>query len=315
MSQIRIGTSGWSYPGGVGTWNGVFYPAAGAPGASKGRFDELTFYAEHFDTVEVNSSFYRPTAPQTARSWAKRTPPGFEFSLKLYQKFTHPKMFRDATGLQDARPTADDVGAVRAALDPLAAAGKLGAVLAQFPPSFTRDERDLSYLAWLLDTFSAYPMAVELRHKSWSDASSETLALLNGAGAAWVQIDEPKFRSSIRQDFLPNISTFSYMRLHGRNAEQWWKHDRAEDRYNYLYSPDELKPVADTTDAVSRIVKKLYLYFNNHFSAKAVANAVMLERALGLDVRGVFPETFIEHFPMLKDVVTTSAPAREPRFF
>lgn len=312
MSHIRIGTSGWSYPGGVGTWNGVFYPAAGA---QKGRFDELAFYAEHFNTVEVNSSFYRTPTPQTTRSWVKRTPADFEFSLKLYQKFTHPIMFRDATGRRDARPTADDVGAFKAALDPIAASGKLAALLAQFPSSFKRDDRDLDYLSWLLDTFRGYPVAVELRHRSWSDSFGETIDLLNSGGAAWVQIDEPKFRLSIQQDFLPNLPTFYYMRLHGRNAAQWWDHAEAEDRYNYLYTAEELKPVADTTDAVSRIVEKLYLYFNNHFSAKAVANAAMLEHALGLEVRGTFPSTFVEQFPQLKDVVKTSSPVREPRFF
>lgn len=314
QARPLIGTSGWSYPGGMGTWNGVFYPSQSQASGRK-RLDELEFYAQHFDTVEVNSSFYRPPTPQTARSWVRRTPATFQFSLKLFQKFTHPKMFREATGEADARPTADDVGLFKAALDPVAAAGKLGALLAQFPPSFKRDDRDLAYLTWLLETFGEYPVAVELRHKSWSDATLETLSLLTAHGAAWVQIDEPKFQFSIRQDFLPNVPSFYYMRLHGRNAQQWWDHAEAEDRYNYLYSAEELTPIAETVDAVSQVVKKLFVYFNNHFSAKAVANAVMLERDLGLDVRGTYPESFVEHFPQLRGAVTTSAPAREPRFF
>ena len=90
MGELRIGTSGWSYPSGAGTWNGIFYPP------SKGRpkgFDELAFYASHFDTVEVNSTFYGQPRANVSRSWAERTPAGFEFSVTLYQKFTHPKMY------------------------------------------------------------------------------------------------------------------------------------------------------------------------------------------------------------------------------
>src|SRR6266542_1693665 len=90
-SNLRIGTSGWSYPAGRGTWNGVFYPRPRPKG-----FDELAFYAEHFDTVEVNSTFYGQPRADVTRGWAERTPPGFEFSIKLYQKFTHPKMFKTA---------------------------------------------------------------------------------------------------------------------------------------------------------------------------------------------------------------------------
>ena len=92
-SDLRIGTSGWNYPSGRGTWNGIFYPPS--RGRAKG-FDELAFYAEHFNTVEVNSTFYGQPRAEVCRGWAQRTPPGFEFSIKLYQKFTHPKMFKEA---------------------------------------------------------------------------------------------------------------------------------------------------------------------------------------------------------------------------
>jgi len=94
MSDIRIGTSGWNYPTGKGTWNGIFYPARRGAKRGGGTFDELAYYAEHFDTVEINSTFYRVPSVDTARGWADRTPPGFEFSLKLYQKFTHPEMYQ-----------------------------------------------------------------------------------------------------------------------------------------------------------------------------------------------------------------------------
>ena len=309
--NIRIGTAGWSYPSGRGTWNGVFYPAKGGGGPRRRggqtpKFDELSYYAEHFDTVEVNSTFYQLPRAEITRRWVQRTPPDFEFSLKLNQKFTHPEMFRQATGREHSRAEQADVDAFRAGLDPIARAGKLGALLAQFPPSFKSGSASRDYLAWLLSTFSDHSVAVELRHRSWSDDVQGTLTLLNELGAAWVQIDEPKFRFSIRQNYLPNVTSFYYMRLHGRNAAKWWRHDTAEERYDYLYSRDELKPFAETADAAHRLVTKLYLYLNNHFAAKAVANAAILKHQLGMPVAGDYPPQFLVCYPELEGIISTS---------
>jgi uncharacterized protein YecE (DUF72 family) len=297
-ADIRVGTSGWSYPSGDGTWNGIFYPAK----KSKG-FDELAFYAEHFDTVEVNSSFYRVPAVKTTAEWARRTPKDFEFSLKLFQKFTHPEMFLKATGKDPSEIDRKDVDEFRTALDPLAHAGKLGALLAQFPPSFKNEPGSREYLAWLLHAFREYPVAVELRHKTFSDDPRETMELLREHGAALVQIDEPKFKTSIRQNRVPNVKTFYYLRLHGRNAAQWWKHDKSEDRYNYLYSEDELEPIVEAVEEASREVKKSYAYANNHFSAKSVANAATIKAKLGQELEGEYPESFVQRYPDLKGLV------------
>ena len=315
MGEIRIGTSGWSYPGGQGTWNGIFYPVPpGRRTRGAGRFDELAFYAEHFDTVEINSTFYGVPSAATARGWAERTPPGFEFSLKLYQKFTHPAMFHKATGGNPWELGRKDVDEFRAALDPLAESGKLGALLAQFPASFKNEPASRGYLEWLLEQFRDYQLAVELRHKGWSDEPVETLRMLDASGAAWAQIDEPKFRFSIRQNLLPNVRTFYYLRLHGRNAAQWWSHEKSEDRYNYLYSAEELRPFAEAAEAASRQVKKAYLYTNNHFSAKSVANAAILKHELRQDLPGGYPEEFVERFPDLKGIVKVlpELPLRTP---
>ena len=314
MGDVRVGTSGWSYPSGKGTWNGLFHPKTRSKRAGTDRFDELRFYAEHFNTVEVNTTFYGQPRAEVTRGWAERTPAGFDFSLKLYQKFTHPKMFREAAlktapgsegALLDllARVTQSDIDEFRSGIDPLASAGKVGALLAQFPPSFKDSPQARDYLAQLLHAFAEYPMAVELRHRSWSDSIGDTVSLLNTFGAAWVQIDEPKFRFSIRQNYLPNVTSFYYMRLHGRNAAQWWNHDKSEDRYNYLYSADELKEFSETADASKRLVKKLYLYTNNHFSAKSVANAAMIKRQLGEPIEGEYPPEFVERYPELAGVV------------
>jgi uncharacterized protein YecE (DUF72 family) len=317
VSNIRVGTSGWNYPSGRGTWNGVFYPVRRPKG-----FDELSYYAEHFDTVEVNSTFYGTPKPEITRRWADRTPADFEFAVKLYQKFTHPKMFRqrlekslpfdqpdaerpeaDSLFTELTRPNQADLDEFRRGIEPLAARAKLGALLAQFPPSFKNTEQERSYLVALLRAFAAYPMAVELRHRSWSDRVGDTIALLNAFGAAWVQIDEPKFRFSIRQNLLPNVQGFYYLRLHGRNAARWWRHEQMEDRYDYLYSAEELREFSTTVSAARRIVKKAYLYTNNHFSAKSVANAVMIKRQLEEPITGTYRPEFVERYPQLRQIV------------
>ena len=291
----------------------------------------------------MNSTFYGQPRADVARGWADRTPRGFEFSLKLYQKFTHPGMFEQrlrrsveetprpsrpatATGTRGAqteeepddlvemlvRPNDADLDEFRRGIDPLASRGKLGALLAQFPASFKDSPASRDYLGGLLRAFGDYRVAVELRHKSWSDNIGETLEVLNAFNAAWVQIDEPKFRFSIRQNYLPNVEGFYYMRLHGRNAKNWWKHEKSEDRYDYLYSTEELTEFSETADAARRLVKKLYLYTNNHFSAKSVANAVMIKHQLDEPVEGEYPAAFVGRFPDIADIVT---PARTSGLF
>jgi uncharacterized protein YecE (DUF72 family) len=322
VGDVRIGTSGWNYPSGAGTWNGLFYPASRSKRAGTDQFDELRFYSEHFDTVEVNNTFYGQPRPEVTRAWAARTPAHFDFSVKLYQKFTHPKMFREAAlksapgpagTLLDllAEVTQSDIDDFRTGIEPLATAGKLGALLAQFPPSFKDSAPTRGYLSQLLRAFAGYPVAVELRHSSWSDAIGDTLSLLNGFGAAWVQIDEPKFRFSIRQNYLPNVTSFYYMRLHGRNAAQWWTHAKSEDRYNYLYSATELQEFSETAKAAKTLVKKSYLYTNNHFSSKSVVNAVMLKAQLGQPIEGEYPEALVERYNEIAPLVTPTSPSRE----
>ena len=112
-----------------------------------------------------------------------------------------------------------------------------------------------------------------------------------------MQIDEPKFRFSIRQNYLPNVEGFYYMRLHGRNVAQWWQHEKSEDRYDYLYSADELQEFSDTAAAARTLVKKLYLYTNNHFSAKSVANAAMIKKQLGEPIVGTYPNAVSRQIP------------------
>ena len=304
-SEIRVGTSGWSYPGGRGTWNGVFYPSRRARG-----FDELSYYAEHFDIVEVNSSFYRMPDQAQTRRWVERTPAGFLFAVKLFQKFTHPDMYLARDGVRDWNVSAGDVDQFRRGIDPLAVMGRLSALLVQFPPSFHAQSETRAYLDWLLEGLREYPLAVELRHRSWSDAAEDTAARLATQKATWVVIDEPKFRDSIAsgpaEAGAGPTEVGRYVRLHGRNAAQWWDHAASEDRYNYLYTRAELAPFAERAKRVAASGRRVQMFLNNHFSAKAVANAAILKHLLDQPVPGEYPREIVERYPELVDVLPPS---------
>jgi len=269
-ARIYIGTSGWSYPKGEGTWKGHFYPS--------GKINELEYYSQFFNTVEINSSFYRPPNPGYVYNWVKRVPEDFLFSVKLWQKFTHPKMYQEATG-EAAVISQDDVDLFRRSLEPLARNGKLGALLAQFPPSFNNDGFGQQIMEAVIRTFSEYRLAVELRHRSWSD-DDNTGRFLRDKNVTWVKIDEPKFQSSISAE-VPVTSDMAYFRFHGRNKEMWWKGD-SETRYKYLYSDDEIQELVEEVRAVSGEAKYTFALFNNHWQGYAPRNAVDMMRALQL---------------------------------
>ncbi len=270
QAKIYIGTSGWSYPKGEGTWTGHFYPA--------GKVNELEYYSQFFNTVEINSSFYRPPDPGYVYNWVRRVPKDFLFTVKLWQKFTHPKMYKEATG-EEAVISQNDVDLFKHSIEPLARYGKLGALLAQFPPSFKNDGFGKQILTAIGKTFSEYRLAVELRHRSWSD-DENTALFLKENDIAWVQIDEPKFQSSIAAE-VPITADLAYFRFHGRNAEMWWKGD-SETRYKYLYSRDEIDELAIRVKNAAGQTSLLFTQFNNHWRGYAPRNAVDMKKALKL---------------------------------
>jgi uncharacterized protein YecE (DUF72 family) len=276
----RIGTSGWSYPptSGPGSWTGVFYPFT--------RTDELKFYTRYFNAVEVNSTFYRPCAPKTAEGWAKRTPDQFEFTVKAWQQFTHKKDLW----------LPEDIREFKAGIAPLAEAQKIGCVLFQFPASFRCGPESIERLRALMSEFAEFDKAVELRHGSWDD----NMQLLEELGAIPAFIDEPKFRDSIRQDLRSSGGTL-YLRFHGRKAEKWWHHEHRNERYDYLYTREEIRPYAVRLQEIAqqKAIQKAYVFFNNHPNAKAVANAVMLRAELDVPVEAELPESLKEKFPEL----------------
>ncbi len=274
-ANIYIGTSGWSYPKGEGTWKGYFYPA--------GKINELEYYSQFFNTVEINSSFYRPPDPGFVYNWARRVPTGFLFAVKLWQKFTHPKMYKEATG-EEAVIAQSDVDRFKKSLEPLVKYGKLGALLAQFPPSFKNDEHGQQILGAVAKAFGEYKLAVELRHRSWSDDEG-TARFLREHNMAWVQVDEPKFSTSVAAE-VPATADMAYFRFHGRNAKDWWTGD-SETRYRYLYSPEEIAGLADRVRAAGEKARMLFAFFNNHWQAYAPRNANDLKRALQLPFQGI----------------------------
>ncbi len=300
--MVLVGTSGWSYPSGRGTWNGVFYPKRRPRG-----FDELAYYAARFQTVEVNSTFYRvPEAPQTRR-WVERTPDGFLFAVKLYQKFTHPDMYLARAPGADWHPAQADIDQFRAGIEPLAAAGRLGPLLVQFPTSFHAGEAEADYLSWLLEALAGYDVAVEVRHRGWftSEAGGDLAARLAAVGATLVAADSPegKMSSEDISGKAEMTSELVYVRFHGRNAAAWWHHAAAEDRYDYLYSPAELRPYADAMRNASAAGRRVFAFMNNHFSAKAVANAAVLRSQLGQALPGDYEPELVRRYPDLEGIV------------
>ncbi|MFC1873983.1 DUF72 domain-containing protein [Chloroflexota bacterium] len=273
--KLCIGTSGWSYPTGQGTWKEYFYPA--------GVKNELEYYGQFFNTVEINSSFYRPPNPDYVSRWVQRVPEDFIFTVKLWQKFTHPGMYQAATG-EAAAVSRDDIDLFQSSIEVLHRFGKLGALLAQFPPGFRNDAYGQQLLKAVITNFGGYRLAVELRHRSWSDDKS-TAELLREFNVAWVQIDEPKFPSSIAGD-IPVTANMAYFRFHGRNRENWWRGD-GETRYRYLYSQEEIDELAGKVKAAAEQSDLTLAFFNNHWQGYAPRNAVDMKKALRLPFREI----------------------------
>ena len=278
----RVGTSGWSYPpsSGPGSWTGIFYPLT--------KTDELKFYSKYFNAVEINSTFYRPCAPKTAESWVKRTSEDFEFTVKAWQEFTHKK----------GDWTVEQVDEFKEGILPLIESHKLGCILFQFPASFRHTSETVDRLKALLDLFQDFPKAVELRHRSWGEA----VPILASFNAVPAFIDEPKFKDSIRQDFESVSGPLLYLRLHGRKFEKWWRHEHRNERYDYLYTPEELRPYAIRLKSVldNKAIQRAYVFFNNHPGAKAVANAVMMRAQLDIPVKPELPKSLVEKYPQME---------------
>ena len=268
--KVRVGVAGWSYT----DWEGIVYPHHGS------TFDHLAYIADFFDTIEINSPFYRIPPPAHAKSWVRRVAanPDFMFTTKVFRGFTHEK-----AALADA-----DVKAFRNYLDPLAEAGRLGAILLQFPWSFKNSPQSCEKLELLFRAFEDYPKALEVRHATFQN--EEFIRFLDEQNVAFANVDQPLFQDSVKP---ADVATgpLAYVRLHGRNYEKWVAHDASWERYNYLYSKDELEPWVDRIHTMSK-QKDTYVITNNHFRGQAVVNAADLKQALGQG--GKFPPQLVD---------------------
>ena len=189
-----------------------------------------------------------------------------------------------------------DIDEFKKGIAPLFESGKLGCILFQFPASFHHTTETMDRLKSLLDRFAEYPRVTELRHRSWGDV--DIPALLDAAPAF---IDEPKFKDSIRQELQPT-GPLLYLRLHGRHFEKWWRHEHRNERYDYLYKPEELQPYALRLKSIleNKNIQRAYVFFNNHPGAKAVANAVMMRAMLDIPVTAELPDKMVETYPEVK---------------
>jgi uncharacterized protein YecE (DUF72 family) len=279
--MIRIGPAGWSYD----DWAGIVYPKPKPKG-----FDPLRYIAGYFPSIEINSTFYRPATQKAAESWVRRVSdnPDFLFAAKLWKRFTHERK---------TAWTREDVAAARKGLDPLSEAGKLGALLVQFPWSFRNTEENQEWLGDLASTFDDFPLVVEVRHDSW--VQPEFFRELGEKGIGFVNIDQPLYKDSVAPSARAT-SPVGYIRVHGRNYRDWWRPEQPHERYDYLYTAAELKPWAERTKEIAAETEDTYVVTNNHFKGKGITNALQLKSMVeGRKVEGPAP-LFTEYGDVLK---------------
>jgi uncharacterized protein YecE (DUF72 family) len=283
-AEIRIGPAGWSYD----DWAGIVYPTPRPRG-----FHEATYLAEYFDTIELNVTFYRPVPAMMAWQWLERVAhnPRFLFTAKLWQEFTHEgRLSEDAE--REARP----------GYEMLRDAGKLGALLVQFPWSFKNEKESRAYLRKLTARFKDFPLVVEVRHASWNDAGFYDWLREHGIG--FCNIDQPVIGRSLRPSGEATAPV-GYVRLHGRNYKEWFseREDSGAERYNYLYSEAELEPWAERVEQVAEETRLTFVIANNHFQGKAVTNALQL-RARLTKKKVKVPPPLLGHYPELEPIAS-----------
>ena len=293
---ISVGTSGWSYP----DWQDIVYPKR-----SSRAFDPLAFMADHFDAVEINSSFYRPPAPSAAASWARRVAhkPGFRFAAKLHQRFTHQR---------DEAWTSDEADQFKRGVAPLADAGRLGAVLVQFPWSFRHLDAQADWLTRLVETFNELPLVVEVRHTSW--LSEPAQQLLQSLRVGFCNIDQPPHRDGIQPTELVMERT-GYVRLHGRNAKNWFADNvKPSDRYDYLYREDEIDEWIERIHRIAAQSDHTYVFTNNHYRGQSPANALQIMSKLSGEKVDV-PELLQRTYPELGAIACNALPPTQASLF
>ncbi|MCI0351518.1 MAG: DUF72 domain-containing protein [Acidobacteriales bacterium] len=289
MGEIKIGVAGWDYK----DWNEIVYPP------SVKKLQRLEFLSQFFDVIEINTSFYGHIRPANAQDWvgAVSGNPHFTFTAKLNRAFTHsPLAVTQPTSADTIRPGENDERDAKAGLDALMEREKLGAVLIQFPISFKNTDENREYLDDLVKRFKQYPLVLEVRHSSWNTEEQLRWLIENGIGMC--NIDQPLLGRAIKPSGLAT-APIGYVRLHGRNYEQWFTAEKPHDRYNYLYKEDELGRWKPRIESVAEKARITYAVANNHYQGKAAVNALQLKHLLTKKPVAA-PESLVEHYPVLK---------------
>lgn len=291
--NIKIGVAGFSYK----DWQGVVYPPSLKAGA------RVEYLAHFFDLIEINTSFYGHIKPAVGKQWCRMAAganPKFMFTAKLNRAFTHsPVAVIEPTSAKTIRPGDSDERDAKAGYDAIAAENMLGALLAQFPISFKCTDENRAYVEQLVRLFRIYPLVLEIRHASWNQP--EVLEWLQGLQVGLCNIDQPLLGRAVRPS-AHATSVVGYIRLHGRNYKQWFAETNVRDRYDYLYSTEELAKWKDRALEVAGKAETTYVVANNHNLGKAAVNA--LELISMIEARKVqAPPTLVSHYPELKQLV------------
>lgn len=281
--NIFIGPAGWSYP----DWKAIVYPRKMVRSEN-----QLSYISRYFNLVEVNSTFYRFIDEETSTRWLNQVKKNasFRFTCKLHRNFTHQRGIID-TQLVDQ---------VKTGLAPLLKENRLLALLLQFPWSFKNNDANRAWLLKLFETFSEYPLALEIRHKSWDQPS--ILKFLTDNKVCFVNIDQPIIGSAALGFTQYANTELVYVRFHGRNYDNWFKEGAGRNaRYDYLYSQNELDIFMEQLQGLIRLGKAIVLVYNNHFRGQAVVNALQMQAGLSGSKVSV-PGALVEFYPQLKPI-------------
>ena len=296
--HIYVGTAGWSYK----DWEGVVYPAQ-----LKKSLHPVEYLARYFDVLEINTSFYGHVKPEWGKLWsrmARAFNPAFQFTAKLNRAFTHSSMaVLESTSAETIHATDEDERLAKEGFESLAIENMLGAVLAQFPVSFKNTNANRDHLDSVIEKFKQFPLVIEVRHNSWTNEG--TLRYFAEKGVAFCNIDQPKLGKSIGPSEHVT-APLAYVRLHGRNYDQWFDSDSRNDRYNYLYTDLELRGWKTRVDAIAEKAQKTFVIANNHFEGKAAVNALQLKNMItGRSVP--VPDTLLKKYWELGEIAAPPA--------
>jgi uncharacterized protein YecE (DUF72 family) len=293
--KILIGTASWSDPGFVERWYPKKMPAG----------ERLSWYAQHFELVEVNSTFYSVPEPRMAERWCAATPDGFTFDVKLHQLFSFhstpakllpPDLQKRAE--TDAKGKVKSTGGLQEALlkiflrsmSIIRDAGKLGVLLLQLSPAFSPRKHQLSELNSLIEMLSDYDVAIEFRNRNWAvgDQLESTIDFVRKDHAIFVNIDAPvSDHFTVMPSDLDEVTNpkIAYLRLHGRNAKAYITGKTVAARFDYDYNDKEIAEVAERSKKLAQEARELHVIFNNNNLDYAPRSALGLRKAIGQIVK------------------------------